>query len=111
MKETGQAVSEKTIKDALLLKQTEFEKRIKALVRDLSKPHSADSSEQAQERENDEVLEALLAEANEEIVLIKAALTRMEAGEYGVCTDCGDEINPQRLEAYPEAACCIDCAP
>lgn len=117
MKATEQAltdaentVDEQAIKNVLLAKQGEFEKRIGALIRDLSKLHSADSSEQAQERENDEVLEALLAEANEEVVLVKAALARIDAGEYGICIECGAEIDSKRLKAYPEAARCIHCA-
>lgn len=97
-------------KRALLAKQSEFNQRIEALTRDLSKAHSADWAEQAQERENDEVLEALLREAREEITLVNAALTRLEAGDYGVCLDCGNDINPQRLDAYPEANKCIACA-
>lgn len=26
-----------------------------------------------------------------------------------VCMDCGDEIDPARLEAKPDAVCCMDC--
>lgn len=98
------------LKAALLQKQNEYSQRIDALSRDLSKSHSADSGEQAQERENDEVLEALLGEAKEELILVNGALKRFELGGYGVCLACGDEINPQRLAAYPEAGKCIACA-
>ena len=41
---------------------------------------------------------------------IDAALTRIEAGTYGTCTKCGKEISVGRLEAYPWASLCIDCA-
>ena len=41
---------------------------------------------------------------------LRAALARMEAGEYGLCEDCGDEIAPGRLRLDPAAARCIDCA-
>jgi len=41
---------------------------------------------------------------------IDAALARIEAGTYGTCTNCGKEIAVARLEAYPWASLCIDCA-
>ena len=37
------------------------------------------------------------------------ALARIAAGTYGQCMDCGADIAPQRLQAAPEAARCIDC--
>jgi RNA polymerase-binding protein DksA len=40
---------------------------------------------------------------------IDAALARLEAGTYGTCVRCGKPIAPERLEALPWAAQCIDC--
>lgn len=40
---------------------------------------------------------------------IDAAFERIRKGEYGVCTDCGDDIGFARLEAYPTAKRCIIC--
>ncbi len=40
---------------------------------------------------------------------IEAAFQRIKAGEYGVCTDCGDDIVFERLRAYPTAKRCIVC--
>lgn len=40
---------------------------------------------------------------------IAAALTRLEAGEYGYCTDCGDELPPARLAADPTLPRCMSC--
>ena len=39
---------------------------------------------------------------------IDAALKRIEAGTYGICTVCDKEIAPERLEAYPWASLCMD---
>jgi RNA polymerase-binding protein DksA len=39
-----------------------------------------------------------------------AALQRIEDGTYGICTNCGKPIPPERLEALPWAQLCIDCA-
>jgi DnaK suppressor protein len=40
---------------------------------------------------------------------IRAALRRLEEGEYGMCEACGDEIGERRLLARPMATHCIDC--
>lgn len=38
---------------------------------------------------------------------IRAALERMDAGDYGTCIDCGEEIPVERLRAQPTALRCI----
>jgi len=51
-----------------------------------------------------------LGENSEEVLSqIDAALRRVEDGTYGTCVNCGREIAPERLEATPWAALCIDC--
>lgn len=40
---------------------------------------------------------------------IEAAVQRMRAGTYGICTDCGDEIPLPRLEAWPTSRRCVTC--
>jgi DnaK suppressor protein len=39
---------------------------------------------------------------------IDAALKRIDAGTYGICSVCGMAIAPERLEAYPWASLCMD---
>ena len=41
---------------------------------------------------------------------IDAALKRIDDDEYGYCRDCGEAIDPRRLEVDPTALLCIDCA-
>lgn len=41
---------------------------------------------------------------------IRAALLRIEEGEFGFCSDCGEEIAAARIEHDPAAALCISCA-
>ena len=41
---------------------------------------------------------------------IKAALDRIDEDDYGWCVDCGEPINPKRLQFDPTATRCIDCA-
>lgn|SRR3990167_6580058 len=44
-----------------------------------------------------------------ELAAINAALSRIEAGTYGQCVDCGVPIPDARLHAAPEAPRCIAC--
>lgn len=41
---------------------------------------------------------------------IRQALARIDAGTFGTCIKCGDEIGEIRLEVAPESALCIKCA-
>ena len=68
--------------------------------------HLADTATVTYDRELDYTLEE-----NSEHVLgeIDAALTRIDEGTYGTCTNCGKPIAPERLEARPWATLCIDC--
>lgn len=56
--------------------------------------------------------EQLAIVANEEQLLeeVDAALARIEAGTFGQCVDCSKSIASTRLEALPYAARCIACA-
>lgn len=41
---------------------------------------------------------------------ITAALKRLDDGDFGLCLNCDEPINPKRLEFDPTATLCIDCA-
>lgn len=73
-------------------------------------PIPADFSEQAVAMENDETVVALDEELSAQEKAVNKALARLESGEYGSCTKCGNEIQQARLEALPATAFCIDCA-
>jgi DnaK suppressor protein len=45
----------------------------------------------------------------EQILSIDSALERMERGGYGLCAECGEEINLRRLELQPDTLWCVDC--
>jgi DnaK suppressor protein len=46
----------------------------------------------------------------DELENIERSLMRIEDGEYGRCIDCGESINPARLEIMPHATRCRDCS-
>jgi len=40
---------------------------------------------------------------------ITAALARLQAGDYGICHECEEEIHEKRLRALPFATRCLSC--
>lgn len=69
-----------------------------------------DFEEQATAAENDQVLDALGNSARVEVEKIKQAISRIDAGTYGICASCGEAIKPERLAAIPYTHLCISCA-
>ncbi len=93
--------------------RNELTHRIEAIDADIhhkKEPVEKDFAEQVTQRENDEVLSAIDDEAQQTVNLIDAALARIEAGNYGICTKCNIEIPEKRLSALPYATTCVDCA-
>jgi DnaK suppressor protein len=52
---------------------------------------------------------ALIGHEVDEVRQIEGALERIEDGSYGVCADCGDDIDLDRLSAYPVCTRCEPC--
>ena len=95
----------------LLDRKKELSGRIDSIDRNIRhEGMSADWSEQASERENDEVLESLGNSSEQELAMIKFALMRIEEGTYFQCAECGADIPPARLDLLPYTAHCVDCA-
>ena len=46
----------------------------------------------------------------QQLVRIRGALNRLDAGDYGYCLACGEEIGLGRLRIDPSATQCIGCA-
>lgn len=44
----------------------------------------------------------------DELMEVRDALKRIDAGTYGICEVCGREIDSARLDAVPETRYCID---
>lgn len=51
----------------------------------------------------------LLSDEGTVLEMIQEALDRLEDGTYGICLECGRQINPERLEAKPYARYCVAC--
>ena len=68
--------------------------------------HLADDASEVFTRERNM---ALRTNAEELLLQVDAALTRLGEGTYGICASCGREITSERLEALPHATLCITC--
>jgi DnaK suppressor protein len=47
--------------------------------------------------------------SHETLLQIDDALSRISAGDYGQCMECGEEIPEKRLELLPFAQFCVNC--
>ena len=110
-----------TTNNSILRSRLEAER--KRLVEELEQLEaSASSSDERREgspfgKREEEATEALELEkrlvlekrTKEQIVGVEHALHKFDEGTYGFCDSCGQPIDPERLEAIPEASLCIKC--
>jgi RNA polymerase-binding protein DksA len=101
----------------------QLESECKRLTEELAQlQKSASSSEERREgspfgkreEEATETLElekrlALENRIRQELAGIEHALDKFEKGTYGLCDNCGQPIDPARLEALPQASLCMNC--
>ncbi len=75
---------------------------------DRANDNASDDTE-ASELSGHERMSALMDELKAHLSDIIAALERMEKGTYGICTNCGKLIEPERLRILPTATLCLNC--
>jgi DnaK suppressor protein len=102
--------SDDTVRAELNAKKQELSQRLDRITANVQRGFDADSKEMAKELEDSEVVDALGNEARTEIAKISSALERLDNGRYGICIECAEPIEAKRIEAYPYADECIDCA-
>ena len=101
------------VKKILLERKRELEEKLLRLEKNKRRGGeslSADSSEQAIELQNDEVVDSMDQMESLELERVTQALKAIEDGVYGKCLDCGELISPARLKALPLATNCLECA-
>lgn len=101
-----------SIRAKLLEKRKELQGRLEKITRNVEDKEALakDFAEQATERENEEVLDALELAARTELREIDKAFERMENEEYEICAGCGQTIPMERLEIVPYTELCVRCA-
>ena len=97
-------------KDALLTLKAEYEGRIAKISDHLTHPPDELDQhwdDQALAMTQNEMRKTLLKEAEEGLGFVNSALRRMENGSYGICSECGEDIEEGRLNAVPYASLCM----
>jgi DnaK suppressor protein len=84
---------------------SDIAERLTDAVRDAG-DDTADAGTKAFEREHEL---ALTQNAQDLLDQGERALSRIDAGTYGVCESCGQPIGKARLLAFPRATLCVEC--
>jgi len=53
--------------------------------------------------------QALILTLERKLEDIEHALEQAADGSYGICERCGKQIDPERLEIFPETTLCVNC--
>ena len=99
------------LKEMLEDRRREIQEKLRSL-RETLPAEAADVRDIEEQSVDDFVSEvdfALMEMKSETLRQIDEALRRLEAGGYGVCSECGDEITEARLKAVPFAQLCRSC--
>lgn len=54
-------------------------------------------------------IEAVKKEIDKRIIQLRKAMARVKVGSYGICEECGQMIDTDRLMVFPEATFCVSC--
>ncbi len=99
--------------EVLARRLSEVEPEIRGILADLKNvgaaPDPMDEADLTANRCATELM-MLLQHRNSRLVReIYSALDRLNRGEFGICTECGDPIGLERLKVQPMTPVCLDC--
>ncbi len=73
------------------------------------KAASGDDADRAWDNKNRELILKIKSREKKFIIKVDRSLERIENGSFGLCLECDDDIDLQRLYARPTADLCINC--
>ncbi|HUY20459.1 MAG TPA: TraR/DksA family transcriptional regulator [Candidatus Binataceae bacterium] len=100
------------LRNMLVRLRDETYQRVKELRRDQeqeAEPPPADEMDMARSTADIEMHAGLIARQEEKLRFVDEALSRLDAGRYGICLGCHGPIPIERLMALPLAPYCVDC--
>jgi DnaK suppressor protein len=100
------------IKQVLIARRDALRERHRRVELDLQRrndPLVGDWSDRAIQIQNDEALKVIDDATQNELATVDEALQRLDQGLYGTCKECGEAIEPGRLQAL-HAVTCAACA-
>ena len=92
------------------LLKNEYETRIEKITDHIHHPQDELNhhwDDQAVSANENDMRKNLLVEAEHNLGLVNSALARIDNDSYGICMDCGEEIEEGRLDAVPYATQCM----
>lgn len=92
----------KTQREKMLNKLADLQQELSIQVDD-------DTEEQVSDLIERELVLSRIQDLEDQLQAIEYALQRVAQGTYGVCENCGQTIDPARLEIMPETSLCIRC--
>jgi len=108
-----------TLKSALIKEKLELENNLAAIAKPVNKatgdyttsfedigPDREDNASEVEQYSDNLPVEITLEKKLQDII---EALDRMEKGNYGVCANCNQEIDIERLKINPSAKTCVKC--
>ncbi len=96
----------------LLTKQEDLVRQVSKSEKDGREADEEATQDIADKAVNSYTKEFLFHQSDENrriLQLISEALGRMKAGNYGLCVECGQEVQQKRVDAVPWARHCIEC--
>ncbi len=98
------------IKQELLIRKKTLEEELERLSSEkMSDTQSQDDGDQVVSITMESLRTALQDTEYQEYKMIIAALKSIDAGTYGICQDCGEQISEKRLKYNPNAQRCLPC--
>lgn len=98
------------IKKELQKRKTEIEEELQRLSSEkVSDTGSQDDADQVVSVTMESIRSSLQDAEFGEYNMILDALNAIDAGTYGICQECGEEISTKRLKYYPNARRCLPC--
>ena len=99
-------------KEILESRKTQILKNISGVNNELDQLNALelnDEGDHASVNNNSMVESAIVQQQEQELREIDVTISKIAAGDYGVCEMCEDDIGFQRLKVKPHAIYCIDC--
>jgi DnaK suppressor protein len=99
-------------KKKLEARQQELRRLVSRNVQDGRAADEESAQDIADKAANSYTKEFLFHQSNNDrqlLALVEEALSRIREGSFGECVNCGNEVNPKRLEAVPWTRYCIAC--
>jgi DnaK suppressor protein len=82
---------------------------ISSLIGTSSCPDPMDVIDITSERSERELMLRMHRRVEDLVLEIQEALGRIRNGSFGICDECGSDIELERLKAHPTATLCLDC--